>query len=1134
MHKFLCTLLLLLLLSGFFYQPASAEDTPPPTMVGLPGTHQDELGCPGDWTPACEQTLLRYDPEDDLWQAEFLIQPGNDDDKRGPRYKVALNGAWDENYGKNAARGGGDIPLVVNAPTLVKFYYDHKTHWVADNFNTPILIATGDFQQALGCAANNDPTCLRAWLQDPDGDGLFTFATRALKAGTYSLALAQGEDAAKTLATPASFTVKKDGDEIYFGYDTVKNEFTLSTAGAPRGNLAKQKAHWVRRDLILWNTVGSPKYSYSLFYSPAATLALTAEGVSGGEEIPLEYLKAGADAEIKAKFPHLAAFTAFRVPAQSREKLTEILQSQIALIVRDENGKVVDVTGAQIPGVLDDLFACDAALGLTFSGETPSLSLWAPTAKTVSLLLFDSPADSAPAASLPMQREPGCGVWSLRGEPAWSGKFYLYQVEVYVPSTGKIEKNLVTDPYSLALSVNSQKSQIANLADPALQPSGWESTPIPPLAAPEDIVVYELHIRDFSASDASVPENLRGTYLAFTAQNSNGMKRLRALAAAGLTHIHLLPAFDIASVNEDKSTWQRVDENALAALPPDSEAQAQAVSAISGTDAFNWGYDPYHYSTPEGSYALNPQGAARTLEFRQMVQALHQNGLRVVMDVVYNHTNASGQEEKSVLDKVVPGYYHRLNEEGQVETSTCCSNTASEHAMMRKLMVDSVLTWARAYKVDGFRFDLMGHHMLADMQAVRAALDALTLEKDGVDGKSIYIYGEGWNFGEVANNARGVNATQQNIGGSGIGVFNDRLRDAARGGNPFSDPREQGFATGLFFQPNSTENRSPEQQKAKLLDYSDWIRIGLAGNLAEYPLTRANGDTVPARLVLYNGSAVAYTRDPQENIVYVSAHDNETLWDAIQLKAPESASLQERVRRNNLALSLVAFSQGVPFFHAGDDLLRSKSLDRNSYNSGDWFNRLDWTMESNNWGVGLPGEGRDKWDLFRPLLANPALKAGKAEISFSAAVFEEWLKIRKSSPLFRLQNAEEVQQALHFLNTGPEQIPGLIVMRLDNSSGRDPRYQKILVFFNANPQTVTFKAPELSGQKWELHPIQAASMDETVKHADFDSGAGTFSLPGLTTAVFVLPQTPPLNPAWTALALLAGLLAFAWSLKPQA
>ena len=189
-----------------------------------------------------------------------------------------------------------------------------------------------------------------------------------------------------------------------------------------------------------------------------------------------------------------------------------------------------------------------------------------------------------------------------------------------------------------------------------------------------------------------------------------------------------------------------------------------------------------------------------------MVQSLNDTGLRVVMDVVYNHTNASGQAENSVLDRIVPGYYHRLDESGGVTTSTCCANTATEHEMMGRLMVDSVVTWAKQYKVDGFRFDLMGHHTKQNMLDVRAALDALTLADDGVDGSSIYLYGEGWNFGEVADGARFEQATQLNMGGTGIGTFSDRLRDAVRGGGPFDEGdsliTNQGYINGLWYDSN--------------------------------------------------------------------------------------------------------------------------------------------------------------------------------------------------------------------------------------------------------------------------------------------------------------------------------------------
>ena len=704
-----------------------------------------------------------------------------------------------------------------------------------------------------------------------------------------------------------------------------------------------------------------------------------------------------------------------------------------------------------------------------------------------------------------MQWDSQTGVWSFSGKAEWKNKFYLYEVNVYVPSTGKIETNLVTDPYSFSLSTNSKRSQIVDLNDSALKPQDWDSTQKPALAAPEDIVIYELHIRDFSISDQTVPAELRGTYKAFTVKDSNGMKHLASLAQAGLTHIHLLPAFDIASVNEDASTWQTVDEAQLKTYPPDSDQQAKAVSAITGSDGFNWGYAPLHYTTPEGSYATDPNGTPRIVEFREMVQSLRESGLSVVMDVVYNHTNASGQNANSVLDRIVPGYYHRLNAEGNVEKSTCCENTATEHAMMRKLMVDSIITWAKEYKVEGFRFDLMGHHMLDDMKAVRAALDVLTLEKDGVDGKFIYMYGEGWDFGEVAKNARGKNATQLNIAGTGIGVFNDRLRDAVRGGNPFDDVRLQGFATGLLFTNNANEKRSVKDQQLELNDYTDWIRVGLAGNLANYELVRANGETVSGSQISYNDAPAGYTADPQENIVYVSAHDNQTLFDTVQVKAPAEATLADRIRMNNLALSITMFSQGMPFFHAGDDILRSKSFDPNSYNSGDWFNKLDWTYESNNFGVGLPLEGTGQWDIYKPLLADPKLVPAKTDTLSASAVFNEFLQIRKSSKLFRLETADEIQRDLTFLNTGPNQTPSLIVMRLQDNSNLDSKYQEVIVFFNARPDATTFNDASLTGD-YVLHPVQQNSADEVVKQASFENG--TFTMLGRTTAVFVIKKEP--------------------------
>ncbi len=1103
LHVLIALLTILALVFPSATPSVFAQNTPQPETATIAGTMQSELGCDGDWMPSCEITNLTFDANSDIWKGTFEVTPGNDQDKKGPRYKVALDGSWSENYGMNAKRDGEDIPLVVDQPINVTFYYDHKTHVITDDYNTPIIVAVGDFQTQLGCSQNDDPNCLRAWLQDPEGDGSFTFATSALKAGTYSIALAISQKTITTTLDPTSFTVAKDNDEVYFSYDLANEELFISTTGAPKGNLSAQRAFWVNQDTILWDVIGSSRYQYALVYSPEAALELTADGISGGIEVPLTYTESGPGDEVLKQNPHLKGYSAFKLAEADLDKVPQMLRGQLAVVARYTSGKMVDATGVQIAGGLDDLYTYNGKLGVEFIEGTPTLRVWAPTAISVGVWLYDN-AMLTNGEFYPMERDDATGVFSIIGEPTWKNKFYLYEVKVFVPKTGKFETNLVTDPYSFSLSMNSTRSQIVDLADPKLKPTGWDTLEKPELVNPEDSVIYELHVRDFSIYDESVPEKFRGKFMAFTVDDSNGMQHLKALAEAGLTHIHLLPAFDIASVDENYATWKSVDEDLLKTYGPASELQAQAVAQIKAQDGFNWGYDPYHYTTPEGSYATNPFGYVRIREFREMVQSLNQSGLRVVMDVVYNHTSQSGQNEKSVLDKIVPGYYYRLDLEGNVETSTCCQNTATEHRMMEKLMVDSVVTWATQYKVDGFRFDLMGHHMLSNMQAVRSALDALTLTKDGVDGKSIYIYGEGWDFGEVAKNARGINATQLNIGGTGIGVFNDRLRDGVRGGNPFDDPRLQGFSTGLYLFPNAVESRTPEEQLAKLLDYADWIRIGLAGNLKNYTLTQKDGKTVDGAHITYNNTPAGYTLDPQENIIYVSAHDNETIFDAVQLKAPAEATLADRIRMNNLALSVPMFSQGVPFFHAGDDILRSKSLDRNSYDSGDWFNRLDWTYQTNNWGVGLPVEGTDRWDIYAPLLANPALKPSPQQITNAASVFKEFLQIRKSSPLFRLTTEEQVMDTVSFLNTGPDQIPGLIVMRLVDGDEIDPNYDEILVFFNASQDSVSFSDSTWINAGFTLHPVLVNSADPVASRAAFNQSAGTFSIPPLTTSVFVL------------------------------
>ena len=482
-----------------------------------------------------------------------------------------------------------------------------------------------------------------------------------------------------------------------------------------------------------------------------------------------------------------------------------------------------------------------------------------------------------------------------------------------------------------------------------------------------------------------------------------------------------------------------------------------------------------------------------------MVAALARIGLRGVMDVVYNHTNGSLQGNTSNLDRIVPDYYHRLNASGAIESSSCCANTATEHAMMEKLMLDSLRIWATAYKVDGFRFDLMGHHTKQNIVNAQAMLQGLTMARDGVDGRSIYLYGEGWNFGEVENDRRFEQATQANMGrGTGVGTFNDRLRDAVRGGAPFdtgiAHVIHQGFVNGRYLAPNEMNTRSPDERE-DLLRLADRVRAGLAGNLSDYRFVDRHGNLVRG------ADLGGYVSAPQESINYVEAHDNETLFDISQYKLPRSASPADRVRVQNLASSIVVLSQGIPFIHAGQEMLRSKSADRNSYDSGDWFNPLDFSYRQNGWGRGLPfeGENASNWPIVQPMLADPGLSVGRTEIQRAVRHLREFLLIRRTSDLFRLRTAAEVQERLVFYNTGPDQVAGLIVMGLKGRRGLE-----VAVLFNVDVNEHTFVLPEEAGARsFMLHPVLAVSDDRVVRSSTYDRKTRTFRIPARTTSVFI-------------------------------
>lgn len=733
-------------------------------------------------------------------------------------------------------------------------------------------------------------------------------------------------------------------------------------------------------------------------------------------------------------------------------------------------------TGIQLAPVLDRYFATHQPLGVHYTtDQRPQLTVWAPTAKAVRVIVKDpqgtSPAKATQLVTVPLTALAN-GLWQITGPTQWNRAYYQLETEVYQPQTDRFETYRTTDPYAVSLSTNSHWSQFVNLNDTDLFPTSWSS--VQPPSAPEDWVIYELHVRDFSQKDPHVPPAHRGKFTAFQ-QAGLGQQHLKTLAQKGLTHVHLLPVFDIATLPETGALTPEF--TAPQGLSNQPEPQA-AIGKVRHQDAFNWGYDPLHYGVPEGSYSTQPEGVTRLREFREMVQSLHDIGLGVIMDVVYNHTHASGDAAQSVLDKIVPGYYYRLDPKGQVQHTSCCPDTASEHAMMEHLMVQTLVRWAKAYHVSGFRFDLMGHHTRENLAAVRKALDQLTLAKDGIDGKRIYLYGEGWRFGSLNAIAPAQAMHQVNASGSGIGTFNDRMRDSLRGGNfDHATRSDQGFINGLFLQPNhspwNTDTpATPEAQKAQLEQYTQLIRLSMAGNLQNYVLSDRTGQAWA-----YRGNPPAgYTQDPQENINYVSAHDNYSLWDQIAAKAPVNTPAWVRANMQRLGLSAVLLGQGVPFLHAGSEILRSKSGDGDSYDSGDWFNALDWTYQDNGWGKGLPAAWRNEkeWPFWSPLLIQPQFKPDSALIQQHLSEIQHLLQIRKTSPLFRLRTAEAIQQQVRFLNAEqPEaqRTPGLIAMYIEDLAQQDPQRNAVLVLLNANPGPVRFEHPVLQNPNWRAFTL---------------------------------------------------------------
>jgi pullulanase len=582
---------------------------------------------------------------------------------------------------------------------------------------------------------------------------------------------------------------------------------------------------------------------------------------------------------------------------------------------------------------------------MVYNPSGTTFKLWAPTAEDVRIMLFDEAEGSSPSGMIRLERSDE-GVWEGVVQGDCLGKFYAFNVKVgdkWLGETPGINAR--------AVGVNGKRGAIINML--ATDPPGWNNDRRPELQSPADMIVYEMHHRDFSIHKSSGLQH-KGKYLALTefgmtmpgSHLSTGIEHLMDL---GITHVHLLPSFDFASI----------DEKSL------------------HLNNYNWGYDPQNYNVPEGSYAIDPfDPYSRIREFKLMVQALHKAGIRVILDVVYNHVFST---ESSPFERTVPGYFYRHDENGAFADGSACGNeVASERPMMRKYMIESVLYWINEYHIDGFRFDLMGIHDIETMNEIRKVVDKID--------PSICIYGEGWAANPPEYPADSL-AMKGHAGRMpGIAVFSDELRDGLRG--PFNDDKQGAFLAGI---PGGEES----------------IKFGIVGAI-QHP-------QIDYSKVNYSDSAWAL--QPTQMISYVSCHDDMCLVDRLKASIP-NLSVEQLIRLDMLAQTVVFTSQGIPFLLAGEEVLRDKKGVHNSFKSPDMVNAIDWTNKSK-----FP-------ELY--------------------AYYRSLIKLRKHHSAFRMGHADLVRKHLTFL---PVELDNVIAFTLNDHANGDP-WETILVAFNARPETV--------------------------------------------------------------------------------
>lgn len=618
-------------------------------------------------------------------------------------------------------------------------------------------------------------------------------------------------------------------------------------------------------------------------------------------------------------------------------------------------------------------------LGNTYSKESTKFRLWAPTASEAKLVTYEK-WNSTSGTEHSMARAEN-GTWTAELEGNQNGTLYTYKVKI------GDSWNEAVDPYVRAVAVNGDKGAVMDLNK--TNPKNW-STKKPKFGNPEDAIIYEAHVRDLTIHpESGVPDHLKGKFLGVAKAGTTGPDGVKTgldhIKDLGITHLQFIPMYDYNTAS--------VDETKL------------------DTPQYNWGYDPKNYNAPEGSYSTDPyKPAVRINEMKQMIQTLHDHDIRIVMDVVYNHMFSAFE---SNLHQLVPGYYYRYNEDGTLSNGTGVGNdTASEHKMMRKFIVDSVVYWAKEYNIDGFRFDLMGIHDVETMNEVRKALDEID--------PSIIIIGEGWDL--ATNLDPEQKANQKNAYKMpGIAHFNDDIRDGLKGS--VFDDNDNGFVNGKA----NMELR---------------IKKGVVGGIP------------------YNDDIKTFSVDPEQTVTYVEAHDNHTLWDKLELTNPQDSE-EDRKKMHKLASTIILTSQGISFIHAGQEFMRTKDGDHNSYKSPDSVNQMDW-------------ERRSEFD---------------AEVEYMKGLIE----LRKAYPAFRMTTAEEIQNNLTFLDA-----PANAVAFWLNASANGGKEGKLAVAYNANKTPVEIKLPEDGKWKVLVNGIEAGTEGlETIK-------GDTVTIPPLSAYVLTL------------------------------